>query len=702
MADVEDRASETQLRITAALDAVGDAILVLDATPRSRGGPLIAHANAAWLRAFGYAASVAIGTPAAQILAPADTLAEPEAIEGETERELLVRDGRGVLTEWPVRTGALIGPSGTALGRIFVARSSAGQRDREDLDVLRTAFAHTNDSIIVYERPVSGRRARIVYVNEATIRQSGFSREELVSGSTGIGPLTDLSVVGALRDAMLHGEPIRTRLALYRKDGSMYWGEIDGRPVVDTKGPARHWISIERDITDAFERERALSALLDASRLMFGELEGTLLDGRFLTALRTVLGAEAAIVGGEGDTLTQRALAAGTVVTDERGRLAIALRAPGREPRVAVVTLTASPHGNADERAVLALLAQIYAAAGRNAALFDEVHHQRAAVLELSRLKGDLITMLAHDLNNPLTAIRGFAEFLAEELVHDQEAIVATNTILRAVDRLSVLGKETLTLARLEDNVLVVTPAPIDYGELIAQIAQEAPRAVMLGVRGDLRGNADAILMRGLFENLIGNAIKYSRAGTPVTVDVRDDGPTIVVTVEDRGIGIPRDELGRVFDRFARASNARDAEIPGTGVGLYLARLIVQRHHGELTIESRLDEGTRVVVRLPRTPPATAAPCVLVFEPDEQAASYTEHVLRDAGYRVRVARELSVFERALREDDVKIAIVPEGSGPACDVARVAGMHVVELRKPYLARDLLRDVHATQPTAASGP
>jgi signal transduction histidine kinase len=324
------------------------------------------------------------------------------------------------------------------------------------------------------------------------------------------------------------------------------------------------------------------------------------------------------------------------------------------------------------------------------------VHHQRAAVLELSRMKGDLITMLAHDLNNPLTAIRGFAEYLAEERAGDAEGMLATNAILRAAERLSALGKETLALARLEDNALVIAPVPLDYGELIAQIAPEISATVTISVQGDARGNADPILMRGLFENLIGNAVKYSSAGAPVEVDVREDGATIVVTVEDHGIGIPHGELSRVFERFARASNARDAEIPGTGVGLYIARLIVQRHHGDVTIESRVGEGTRVIVRLPRNPPTTVPPYVLVLEPDDQAASYTEHVLRDAGYRVRVTRELTVFEHAFRQDDVTIAVVPEGSRAARDAARASGVAVVELRKPYLARDLLLEVQGAQP------
>ena len=120
---------------------------------------------------------------------------------------------------------------------------------------------------------------------------------------------------------------------------------------------------------------------------------------------------------------------------------------------------------------MLALLAQTYAAAARNAALFDEVDQQRATVLELSRMKGDLITMLANDLNNPLTSIRGFAEFLAEEQPDGSDGAVATGAIIRATERLVDLGRETLALARLEDSALVLTSQQVDYGGLLAEIA---------------------------------------------------------------------------------------------------------------------------------------------------------------------------------------------------------------------------------------
>lgn len=558
-----------------------------------------------------------------------------------------------------------------------------------EIDVLWTALAHAHDSVIVYERPRAGSRPRIVYVNEATVRQSGFSRHELLSGSTGTGPLTDAATVRALRDAMLRGEPMRVRLALYRKDGSTYWGEIDGRPVRDRNGEVRHWISIERDISDAVERERALAALLDASRSLFGVLDSAALDAAFLRALRSVLDLQAAFSDDPADPLVARAIADGGAVADGRGRFAVALHAAGRDPRVALATCDPDRPPNPNALTVLALLAQTYTAAARNAALFDEVHRQRAAVLELSRMKGDLVTMLAHDLNNPLTAIRGFAELLGEQRRDDIDGVQATDAIIRATERLLDLGKETLALARLEDNALVLVRAPIDYGVMIAHIALELSPAVDVVVDGEAGGTGDPVLIRGMCENVVGNAVKYSPPGATVRVRVRAERENVVIEVHDRGIGIPRNEIGGVFDRFGRASNAREADIPGTGFGLYFVRLVVQRHGGTIAIDSDLDRGTSVVITMPREPPVTSPPGVVVLERGEPAASYTEHVLRDAGYRVHMVRDLEAFEDALRGDPTLIAVVPEGAHEALESARAAQVRIVELRRPYLARELLR-------------
>jgi signal transduction histidine kinase len=102
-----------------------------------------------------------------------------------------------------------------------------------------------------------------------------------------------------------------------------------------------------------------------------------------------------------------------------------------------------------------------------------------------------------------------------------------------------------------------------------------------------------------VLDNLLTNAIKFSRDGGSVVVEVRGDGATASIAVADTGIGIPADEQGHVFSRFYRARAASDLAVPGTGLGLAITRALVDQHGGTIELESREGEGTRVTVTLP-------------------------------------------------------------------------------------------------------
>ena len=118
----------------------------------------------------------------------------------------------------------------------------------------------------------------------------------------------------------------------------------------------------------------------------------------------------------------------------------------------------------------------------------------------------------------------------------------------------------------------------------------------------------DRNLLSQALGNLISNAIKYSPGDAPITVGVRLDGDEVVVTVADRGIGIPQDDMGRLFERYYRGRNV--SGVVGTGVGLYLVKIVVDLHGGSITVESREGEGSRFTMRLPsrRAADAAAAP----------------------------------------------------------------------------------------------
>ncbi len=134
--------------------------------------------------------------------------------------------------------------------------------------------------------------------------------------------------------------------------------------------------------------------------------------------------------------------------------------------------------------------------------------------------------------------------------------------------------------------------------------AAEAGAVVMRSTAVTIQG--DRARLERVLHNILGNAVKYSPRGAPVEVEVVAHEGWAIITVRDHGVGIPADELPRLFTQFYRASTARG--IPGKGIGLAGARAIVEQHGGRIEIESAVGQGTTVTVYLPPHPPSAAAP----------------------------------------------------------------------------------------------
>jgi signal transduction histidine kinase len=230
----------------------------------------------------------------------------------------------------------------------------------------------------------------------------------------------------------------------------------------------------------------------------------------------------------------------------------------------------------------------------------------------LERLRDAFVAAVSHELRTPLTSISGFLELLADE---EHQLGPAgrryVDVIRRGNARLQGIVEDLLLVAEIEAKRLELRPGPTDLAELATATVEEAlPGAaengieLLLDVSGPLPLEADAGRLRQVLDNLVSNALKYTPDGGSVTLSAHNgDGP-LRVEVTDTGIGIPQDELGQLFSRFYRASTATRRAIPGTGLGLVIARAIVEGHGGTISLESREGEGTRVTVTLPLRQPA--------------------------------------------------------------------------------------------------
>jgi signal transduction histidine kinase len=225
----------------------------------------------------------------------------------------------------------------------------------------------------------------------------------------------------------------------------------------------------------------------------------------------------------------------------------------------------------------------------------------------LERLRDAFVAAVSHELRTPLTSISGFVEMLEDE-EHElgAEARSYLDVIRRGTTRLQRIVEDLLLVAQIEADRLELRTGRADLAQ-IATAAVEAARpaaeekevALELQTNGALPFDADASRLGQVLDNLVSNAIKFTPSGGSVVVSTRNSDGWACVEVADTGIGVPQDEVGQLFSRFYRASSATRRAIPGTGLGLVIARAIVEAHGGSIELESREGEGTRVTVSLP-------------------------------------------------------------------------------------------------------
>lgn len=224
---------------------------------------------------------------------------------------------------------------------------------------------------------------------------------------------------------------------------------------------------------------------------------------------------------------------------------------------------------------------------------------------EANRLKEEFLSAAAHDLKTPLTTLLGQAQLMQRRLRANAEYRPDAAGIGRMVgeaQRMRRLVDDLLDASRTEQGGFVGEMTAVDVYVLARDVAQTTAvqdhEVVVTGERAV--ANADEERVRQVLQNLVGNAMKYSPGGGLVRVAVAPAGAEVLLSVSDDGIGIPREELSLIFERFQRGSRANDRRFGGMGVGLYLCRRIVEEHGGRIWAESTDGHGSQFYVALPR------------------------------------------------------------------------------------------------------
>jgi signal transduction histidine kinase len=255
-----------------------------------------------------------------------------------------------------------------------------------------------------------------------------------------------------------------------------------------------------------------------------------------------------------------------------------------------------------------------------------ELRRRLLELEEVDRLKTQFLSMASHELRTPLTAVSGFIQVarrrVARAASQDDPSIDWKQEATRAAETLELAQRQARRLGRLVDELLDVSRLQLGRVELqqsdieLAGMLREVIErmrlistlhTIELDTKVDTATiHADRDRMDQVFENLIGNAVKYSPAGGKVRVALVVKNGEADVAISDQGIGISADELGRIFNLFYRSPDPRAGHVGGLGLGLYISREIVTRHGGKLWAESDTTTGSTFHVSLPLAVAAAA------------------------------------------------------------------------------------------------
>jgi signal transduction histidine kinase len=250
------------------------------------------------------------------------------------------------------------------------------------------------------------------------------------------------------------------------------------------------------------------------------------------------------------------------------------------------------------------------ASGGSGAATATGILRDISAVRALEQLREGFVATVSHELRTPLALIRGYSDTLLHLELDDATERSYLERIHQVTDRLAALVTQILDVTRLDADPLILERAPASFAALVARLRGDLALTgedgrLVVEVPADLPPiEVDSGRIGQVLENVVANALKYAPEGTPVVISAGVAGDWLVATVDDQGIGVPEADRRLVLEPFHRAGNVRESRIPGTGLGLYICRRLVEAHGGELRIDDRPDgrQGTRISFSLPLLP----------------------------------------------------------------------------------------------------
>lgn len=507
----------------------------------------------------------------------------------------------------------------------------------QDIDILTRAnneirrlslVASATDSLV----SILDAEENIEWVNESFEKLTGYRLAEIHDRKINDilnGPETDGATLERIRKQLESCVPVTEEILNYTKDGHKFWMKININPVFDQRGKLAKFIAVGTDITILKKYERKITTIAkelsdlieNANAVIFGidagggvnewntlavSVTGYSKEDAFGRNLHELLISEDE---GEDTELMIRSVLQGHPVSHYEFPIV------NRAGNKIILLLSATPRRNASGEitGLLAVGQDITELTHYRQSLEEKVKertHKLQAALEkekeLVTLKSRFASMVSHEFRTPLATIRlsvnhikKYKSRMSPDAIDSKIKVVSEQ-----VDHMTHMLEEVLTLGKAEESKIQISKRKVNMETFFAGIQEEVENIFKnshtIHRTLDMQQNeieTDVDLLRNVFINLLSNAIKFSPGKTDIYLEGHQKGKELIVQVRDEGLGIPEEELPKIFDPFHRGTNV--ATIQGTGLGLSIVKKAVDLIGGQVTVSSKPDEGTVFTVTIP-------------------------------------------------------------------------------------------------------
>ncbi|MEK3670572.1 MULTISPECIES: ATP-binding protein [unclassified Paenibacillus] len=305
------------------------------------------------------------------------------------------------------------------------------------------------------------------------------------------------------------------------------------------------------------------------------------------------------------------------------------------------------------------------------------VHRDITREYELDLMKSELVSTVSHELRTPLSSVLGFTELLLSKTMKPEKQLKYLETIHKEAKRLTELINDFLDLQRMESGTQLYNAEPVNLSETVLSVIDQyklsGTHHILLedeALNAEVEVDKDKIIQ--VLTNLLSNAIKFSPGSNEIKVTLHNERDSVMVRIQDHGLGIPKNQIGQLFQKFRRVDNSASKRIGGTGLGLAICKEIIEKQKGMIGIDSVEGEGTTVWFSLPvlhaessrheEEPHKWSAdkeqkPNVMIVEDDYSLSLLLSEELKGKGFRVtHHYHPQKAFDQAVKTPFVAIVV----------------------------------------------